>query len=57
MVSSQEIIERSFYMSLLRVALENGLTLDPDKYQPINSVNENRYNEDKRKLKKYVYIF
>ena len=44
-------------MSLLRVALENGLTLDPDKYQPINSVNENRYNEDKRKLKKYVYIF
>lgn len=44
-------------MSLLRVALENGLTLDPDQYQPVNQETINRYNQDKSKLKKYVHIF
>ena len=57
MVSSQEIIERSFYMSLLRVALENNLTLDPDNYLPTSKESSNRYNEDKQKLEKYIYIF
>lgn len=57
MVSSQEIIERSFYMSLLHTALKNGLTLDPDNYLPINPTSQAKYLKDKEALDKYVYIF
>ena len=57
MVSSEEVIERSFYMSLLRVALVNNLTLNPDDYLPSSVSNEKRYNEDKARLKKFVSIF
>ena len=57
MVSSQEIVERSFYMSLLHTALKNGLTLDPDNYLPITQDSQKRYLTDKSSMGKYVYIF
>lgn len=61
MVSSEEIIERSIYMNLLAVALKAGVTLDPDEYLNDNGLptteTETRYLSDKKKLKKFVYIF
>ena len=33
MVTSQEIIERSFYMALMENALRLGLTVDPNLYE------------------------
>lgn len=61
MVSTQEIVERSLYMSLLSVAINKGCTLDPEDYldnsgMP-NEVGEARYNADKAKIKNFVYIF
>lgn len=57
MVSSQEIIERSFYMSLLHTAIKNKLTLDPDNYLPITADSQARYDKDKEAINKFVYIF
>lgn len=57
MVSSEEIIERSMYMSLLSTALANKLTLDPDNYLPINQNNQYKYQKDKSELAKFIYIF
>ncbi len=57
MVNSQEIIERSFYMGLLRTALKNNLTLDPDNYLPFTIESQNRYMKDKEALDKFVHIF
>lgn len=57
MVSSQEIIERSFYMSLLYTALKSNLTLDPENYLPITPESQARYEEDRRSLKTFVHIF
>lgn len=57
MVSSEEIIERSLYMRLLTIALNNNLTLDPDDYLPPSPETEKKYKEDMAKLNKYVYIF
>ena len=57
MVSSEEIIERSFYMSLLRTTLINGLTLDPDNYLPISPAKQELLKNDMAKLKKFIYIF
>lgn len=57
MVSSEEIIERSMYMSLLSTALANKLTLDPDDYLPINPNNQAKYQHDRSKLDKFIYIF
>lgn len=57
MVSSEEIIERSFYMSLLRTTLINGLTLDPDNYLPISPDKQELLKNDMARLKKFIYIF
>ena len=57
MVSSEEIIERSFYMSLLRTTLINGLTLDPDNYLPISPAKQELLKNDMARLKKFIYIF
>lgn len=57
MISSEEIVERSFYMSLMRVALSNNLTLDPDNYYPMSKHNEQKFQNDRDNLKKFIYIF
>lgn len=61
MVSTQEIVERSFYMALLTVALSNHLTLDPDDYLDSEGVTtkelESQFVKDKAKLDKFIYIF
>lgn len=57
MVSSEEVLERSFYMSLLKTTLANGFTLDPEEFLPPSPANEARFEEEKKKLKKFIYIF
>lgn len=46
MVTSQQIIERSLYVALLRVALSIGRTINPEDYLPISAENQ----KDKQKL-------
>ena len=57
MVNTEEIIERSFYMSLLVTALKHKFTLDPNEYLPVNKENSIRYDRDKKALSKFVTIF
>lgn len=49
------------YMNLLAVALKAGVTLDPNEYLNDKGLptkeTEDKYKEDKSKLKKFVYIF
>lgn len=57
MVTTQEIIERSLYASLMQVALQLNLTVDPEDYLPVNTTNSERYKEAKESLNKFIYIF
>ena len=55
MVTSQQIIERSLYVSLLRVALSIGRTINPEDYLPVNVENQKRQAEAIKKLgKNYI---
>lgn len=57
MVSTQEVIERSFYANLLAVAKALGYTLDPADYQPRDAANAARFKADMEAMDKFVYIF
>lgn len=57
MVTTQEIIERSLYASLMQVALQLNLTVDPEDYLPVNTTNSERYKEAKEAISKFIYIF
>lgn len=57
MVNSQEIIERSVYDALLRVAIALGYSLDPNDYLPESVENANRLKNDIKALVKYIPIF
>lgn len=57
MVNSEEIIERSFYISLLNTALKMGITLNPEEYLPLSEANQNRFESDKAQLTKFVPIY
>lgn len=57
MVTTQEIIERSIYASLMQVTLQLGMTIDPDLYLPITPENTARYQEAKAAIDKFIYIF
>lgn len=61
MVTSEEIIERTFYISLLYEALNKGLTIDPDKYLVNGKPTESTlaaYEADKKLIgKDFIYIF
>ena len=57
MVSSQEVIERSIYSSILGVTIGLGYTVNPDDYLPINQENSARFKADIAKLKKYACFF
>lgn len=61
MVTSEEIIERTFYISLLYEALNRGLTIDPNKYLVNGKPTETTltaYEADKKLIgKDFIYIF
>lgn len=57
MINSQEIIERSVYAAILRVAVALGYSLDPNEYLPVSEANSVKLKEDIAKLSKYIPIF
>lgn len=58
MVTTQEIIERSLYASLMQVALQLNRTIDPDLYLPVSVENQQRYKEAVKAIgDKFIYIF
>jgi len=58
MVTTQEIIERSLYASLMQVALQLNRTIDPDLYLPVSPDNQRRYTEAVEAIgDKFIYIF
>ena len=58
MVTSQQVIERSLYVALLRVALSIGRTINPEDYLPVSTENQKRQEEDIKKLgKNYIAIY
>lgn len=58
MISTQEVIERSMYASLMQVALQLNRTIDPDLYLPVSVENQTRYQRDKDTIgDSFIYIF
>lgn len=57
MVTSEEIIERSMYASLMRVALNLGVTINPEDYFPITPDNQTKYKEAEQSMEPFVRIF
>lgn len=57
MVTTQEIIERSLYASLMQVTLQLGKTIDPELYLPISAENQKRYQHDLEAIDNFIYIF
>lgn len=57
MVQSEEIVERTFYVSLLSTAIKMGYTINPDDYLPASPENEQRYHQDKEAILNFVSIF
>lgn len=57
MVNSEEIIERTFYISLLNTLLKSKLTINPDDYLPLSVENEKRFQQDRENLDKFIYLF
>lgn len=61
MITSEEVIERSFYISLLHETLKRGLTLNPDDYLVNGKPTEetvNQFENDKRAIgNKFIYVF
>jgi len=45
MVNSEEIVERTFYISLLSTMLEMGLTLNPEDFLPLSQEKISRGNQ------------
>lgn len=57
MVNSEEIVERTFYISLLSTLLKQGLTVNPDDYLPLSRENEERFLNDIKALKKFIPLW
>lgn len=57
MVTTQGIIERSLYASLMQVTLQLGKTIDPELYLPVSTQNQQRYQHDMEAIDKFIYIF
>ena len=57
MVNSEEIVERTFYISLLSTMLEMGLTLNPEDFLPLSQENEKRFQEAIKNMKKFIPLF
>jgi hypothetical protein len=50
MITSQQIIERSIYASILTKLIEQGLTLNPEEYSPVTEQNAVKYNIDRQAI-------
>lgn len=61
MVNLEEVIERSFYISLLHETLKRGLTINPDEYLVNGEPTEKtayQFEKDKQAIgKKFIYVF
>ena len=58
METSQLIIERSLYASLLRVALKLNMTVNPEDFQPISSISQAKQERAIKALgNKYIGIY
>ena len=60
MVTSQEIIERSFYMALMENTLRLGLTVDPNLYEKTKesmALYQQAVEEVKKSKNKFIQIF
>ena len=62
MVNSEEIVERTFYISLLSTMLEMGLTLNPEDFLPLSQENRiavarNRYISTVQDFNSYARQF
>lgn len=57
MVQSEEIVERTFYVSLLNTAIKMGYAINPDDYLPATPENEAKYHQDKEAIPNFVSIF
>ena len=60
MVTSQEIIERSFYMALMENTLRLGLTVDPNRYEKTKesmALYQQAVEEVKKNKNKFIQIF
>ena len=57
METSQTVIERTLYASLLRVALNAGVTVNPEDYLPVNAENQQRYHQACSSIETFVAIF
>lgn len=61
MVTTQEIIERSVYLSILNTSIKHGLSINPENYLPPTVESEARYKADVENIKAsgkpYVMVF
>jgi len=58
MVTTQEIIERTLYASLMRVALQLGKTINPEDYLPVSAQNSEAYKAAVEAIgQDFIYIF
>lgn len=61
MITSQEVIERSIYQSILEKLISEGLSLDPSDYLPITAATAEQYKLDREAIVQakgfYVSLF
>lgn len=57
MVKSEEIVERSFYVSLLKEMLNLGVTVNPDDYLPLSEENEKLFKDAIKQCKPFIPLF
>ena len=58
MVTTQEVIERTLWASMMRVALQIGKTVNPEDYLPVSAANSKAYQEAIEALgSDFIYIF
>lgn len=57
MVNSEEIVERSFYISILHTAIKMGLSLNPEDYLPLSEENQDRFQKDKGSMIKFIPVY
>ena len=58
MVTTQEVIERTLYASLMRVALQLGKTINPEDYLPLSAQHSEEYKAAVEAIgPNFIYIY